>query len=67
MGASRQTGKETNRDFNMVTLDALPEPSIPPLFLYAPLLSSTRLVGSLSGLVLCLGGRLSLSLGLWSV
>ena len=54
MGASRQTGKqtkqtgeETSRDFDTVTPEALPEPSIPPFSLYVPLLSSTRLVGSL--------------------
>ena len=45
--ASRQAGMETNRDFDTVTPEALPEPSIPPFSLYAPLLSSTRLVGSL--------------------
>ena len=62
MGARRQTGKQTSRDFDTVTPEALPEPSIPPFSLYAPLLSSTRLVGSLWGLVLCLGGRLVLAL-----
>lgn len=61
MGARRQTGKQTSRDFDTVTPEALPEPSIPPFSLYAPLLSSTRLVGSLWGLVLCLGGRLVLA------
>ena len=67
MGARRQTGKQTSRDFDMVTPEALPEPSIPPFSANAPLLSSARLFGSLWGLVLCLGGRLSLSLGLWTV
>ena len=66
MGASRQTGKQTSRDFDTVTPKALPEPSISPFPLYVPLLSPARLVGSLWGLVSCLGG-LSLSLGLWSV
>ena len=58
MGARGQTGKQTSRDFDMVTPDALPEPSIPPFSANVTLLSSARLVGSLWGLVLCLGGRL---------
>ena len=36
MGASRQTGKQTSRDFDTVTPEALPEPSIPPFSLYVP-------------------------------
>ena len=59
--ASRQTGKETSRDFDTVTPEALPKPSIPPFSLYVPLHSSTRLFGSLWGLVSCLGGRLVLA------
>ena len=47
MGASRQTGKQTSRDFDMVTPEALPEPSDPPFSANATLLSSARLVGSL--------------------
>ena len=62
MGASRQTGKQTSRDFDMVTPEALPEPSDPPFSLYVPLHSSARLVGSLWGLVLCTSGGLVLAL-----
>ncbi len=46
----------------MVTPEALPEPSDPPFSANATLLSSTRLVGSLWGLVLCLGGHPILAL-----
>ena len=34
MGASRQTGKQTSKDFDTVAPEALPEPSIPPFSLY---------------------------------
>ena len=61
MGARRQTGKQTSRDFDTVTPEALPEPSIPPFSLYSSLLSSARLFGSLWGLVLCLSGCLVLA------
>ena len=47
MGARRQTGKQTSRNFDTVTPEALPEPSIPPFSLYVPLLTSARLFGSL--------------------
>lgn|GEM_PF-2651972 len=62
MGVSRQTGKQTSRDFDMVTPEALPEPSIPPFSLYVPFPSSARLFGSLWGLVSCLGGSFVLAL-----
>ena len=62
MGASRQTGKQTSRDFDTVTPDALPEPSDPPFSANATLLSSVRLFGSLWGLVLCTSGSLVLAL-----
>ena len=58
---TKQTGEETSRDFDTVTPEALPEPSIPPFSLYVPLHSSARLFGSLWGLVSCLGGRLVLA------
>ena len=62
MGAREQAGKETSRDFDMVTPEALPEPSISPFSLYVPLLSSARLVGSLWGLILCTSGSLVVAL-----
>ena len=58
---TKQTGEETSRDFDTVTPEALPEPSIPPFSLYVPLHSSARLFGSLWELVSCLGGRLVLA------
>ena len=62
MGASRQTGKQTSMDFDTVTPDALPEPSIPPFSLYVPLHSSARLFGSLWRLILYTGRSLVLAL-----
>ena len=62
MGASRQTGKQTSRDFDTVTPEALPEPSDPPFSANATLLSSARLVGSLWRLILDTGRSLVLAL-----
>lgn len=66
MGARRQTGKQASRDFDMVTPEALPEPSIPPF----PLCPSSLVCTTLRlfvGACLVSGWALSLSLGLWSV
>ena len=62
MGVRRQTGKQTSRDFDMVTPKALPEPSVPPFSANATLLSSARLFGSLWGLILYTGRSLVLAL-----
>lgn len=72
MGARRQTGKQTSRDFDTVTPEALPEPSIPPFSLYVPFpsMSLSLICTSLPlfvGACFVSGRALSLSLGLWSV
>ena len=66
MGARRQTGKQTSRDFDTVTPEALPEPSILPF----PSMSLSLICTSLPlfvGACFVSGRALSLSLGLWSV
>lgn len=48
MGARRQTGKQTSRDFDTVTPEALPEPSILP-FPSMPLFTRLHGLSALCG------------------